>query len=146
MGKRVLLILFTLSVTGQCGNAFAVDPRPTIVSAKIYVMQGQLTGDLVAENLFSERIIGTVQSGLPAVVELMFKLTEGKNMIVNRGLVVYELGYDVWSDRYSIAEVESTRVFSSFDEMDTAIRRLHGISIGSLDIHRDNAGDKYLKP
>jgi hypothetical protein len=130
VGKKKLLILLTLLAGVRPGETLADPERPAIVDAQIYVAEGRLMSDITAENLFSDRIVGTVQSGLPAVVELLFKLTRGKNTMVNQGLIAYELHYDVWDDRYMITDVERTRIFPTFDDMSAAIHSLNRISIG----------------
>lgn len=123
MGKRLLFVFLPL-LAGLCTGEAVAEERPKVASAEVFVTDGGVVAQVTVRDLFSERIVGTVQSGLPAVVELMFKLTEGKRRTVNQGLISYELSYDVWDDRYAIATADSTRAFPSFDEMKNAIHSL----------------------
>lgn len=138
MTKRPLILLLAL-LAGVCPAQVVAEERstrPTITGAEIYVTDQQLVGDISARGLFSERIVGTVQSGLPAVVELVFKLAEGKNISVNNGIIACELHYDVWDDRYTIAWADSIQVFPTFDEMSHAIENMKGVWIGALEMTR----------
>lgn len=136
MFKRPLILFFAL-VAGVCPATAGADEqskRPTITNAEIYVINQALVGDISARNLFSDRIVGTVQSGLPAVVELIFKLVEGKNIAVNQGLIACELRYDVWDDRYTITWTDSMQEFPTFDAMSEAIENMKGVRIGLLEM------------
>jgi hypothetical protein len=134
--KRPLILLLVL-FAGVCPATAGADERskrPTITSAEIYVTNQALVGDISARNLFSDRIVGSVQSGLPAVVELLFKLVEGKNIAVNQGLIACELRYDVWDDRYTITWTDSVQEFPTFDAMSEAIENMKGVRIGLLEM------------
>jgi len=128
-------LLFAL-VAWVCPATARADERPTITGVDIYVANQQLIGDISSRGLFSDRIAGTIQSGLPAVVEFVFKLVEGRNISVSHGLIVCELRYDVWDDRYTIAWTDSTQVFPTFDEMSRSIENMKGVWIGTLEMTR----------
>jgi hypothetical protein len=108
------------------------EERPHVSGARIYVSGNMLMGDLRAGGLFSEEIAGTVHSGLPAVVELLFSLDARSQEAVNRGILAYELRYDVWEDHYMIKDVDSTFVFATFDAMSRAIENLQHIAIAPV--------------
>ena len=124
--------------------AFAQANRPTIVRARVYVDHGFIASDLTSRNLFSEQIVGTVQSGLPAVVELLFKLVNADEKMVNGGVRLYELGYDVWDDRYLVKGADSTRYYTSFSKMGAALEQLRSIKLIPVgDV--DGAGEYSLR-
>ena len=115
--------------------------RPAVVRADLYSNRAFLHGDLASENLFSEQIIGTVESGLPAVVELFYRLVDREDNTVNGGVRVYELGYDVWEDRYLVKDMDSTAYYASFSQMSGAIEFLRGIKL--LPLEGLANGDQY---
>jgi hypothetical protein len=114
------------------------DERPHVSGARLYVSGNMLVGDLRAGGLFSEEIAGTVKSGLPAVVELLFSLDTRSKEVINRGILAYELRYDVWEDRYMIKDVDSTFVFQTFDAMSRAIENLQHIAIAPVTVLNQN--------
>ena len=131
MKQQVILLgvlALLLAATGVSGSEMRYD-RPTIIKAELSVRDGLLMGDVTSSELFSERVTGTIQSGLPAVVELLYRLMSRERDTVTRGLHVFELRYDVWEDRYSIQDEDSTRHFSSLETMTRAVEHLRKIAI-----------------
>ena len=108
--------------------------RPVIADAQVYVVDDRVVTDIHVENLFSERIAGTVQSGLPALVELLYRLFEGKGSVVHQGLVAYELRYDVWEDRYVVTDVDSMVFYPTFETMKDAMQNIRGVAWGEVDL------------
>lgn len=107
--------------------------RPDVVQVRLYVEDGRLTGDITCRGIFSERIVGTVQSGLPAVVELFYHLLGSIEGTVKKGVHSYSLAYDVWEDGYSISGGDSTVYFPTFKEMRATIEHLRSVSIIPFD-------------
>jgi hypothetical protein len=128
MLKAAITIL--LAITSTVGVVRAQSrERPEIVEARVYVVGEFLVGDLRSRGLFSEQVAGTVQSGLPAVVELLFSIVAGRDNTVNRGILAYELQYDVWEDHYMITDVDSTRYYPSFGQMSAAMQNLKKVRV-----------------
>jgi len=135
LGKRAVIILvlvlvlsYSTAVAGDKGNG------PVVLRADLYVSDGLIVSDLTINHLFTDQVIGTVESGLPAVVELIYTLVTRENKTVNRGLHAFELRYDVWEDFYSIEGGDSTRRFSSFEGMADAIEHLRKVAIVPVSI------------
>jgi hypothetical protein len=128
------LLILAAAAYPQTAAADEGATRPVIVEAKVYVTGRHIVGDITVRHLFSKSVAGTVQSGLPAVVELMFRMIEGRSRLINQGLVAYELRYDVWEDRYTIAVVDSTRIYPTFDAMGRAMENLKQVSLGFVDM------------
>jgi hypothetical protein len=103
--------------------------RPSILGARLFVAGGFLESDITSRGLFSDRVVRTIESGLPATVELFYAVVSGGGDASSRGAHIYELRYDVWEDFYSIAGFDSLRRFSSFDAMSAVIEHLRGVPI-----------------
>lgn len=142
MIKRPLIFLLAALVVAcpQPTMAEERSQRPTITDAQVYVVGMQLVSDVYVENLFSERVAGTVQSGLPALVELLYRLLEGKSSVVHQGIVAYELRYDIWEDRYLVTDVDSIEVYATFETMKNA---MEGIRVPCGDVDLLDAGRDY---
>ncbi|UCG51863.1 MAG: hypothetical protein JSW58_17135 [Candidatus Latescibacterota bacterium] len=128
-GRTIITLFGVLSLLWSPAYAGDKGERPAILDAKVFVADGLIVSDLTSRGLFSDQIIGTVQSGLPAVVELLYTLVSHDNKTVNRGLHAYELRYDVWEDFYSVTGADSTRQYASFKQMASAIEHLRKIAI-----------------
>jgi len=113
------------------GDARA-NERPVIGGASVYVRGGVVHCDLRCDNLFTERIVGTVQSGLPAVVELLYTMHDARDKRVRRGLHSYELVYDVWDDAYTLNRGDTLVVFGGFDALRAAMERLQGVAVAPV--------------
>jgi len=106
--------------------------RPAITRASVYVSGDVIAGDLDCADLFSEEVVGTVESGLPAVVELLYQIVDRKGKRVRGGLYTLELRYDVWDDIYTLDRGDTVRSFDSFGAMGAAVERLRGVPVAPL--------------
>ena len=114
----ISLCLAGFLLTVVVGVARAEDEiRPAVIGIDLYALNGQLTGDITARGLFSERIVGTIQSGLPAVVEVFYLLVETSGNTIEKGVHSYALKYDIWDDTYSVTGQDSTVFLPSFEAM-----------------------------
>ena len=134
-GRRVTaaVIASAFLLAGWSRPVQAKEPRPTIERVSLAVDQGYITGDVTSSGLFSERITGTVKSGLPAVVDLFYYLSTLDESTVAENVLSFSLRYDVWEDVYSIESPDTTRSFHTFAEMQQAIENLHQLKLISLD-------------
>jgi hypothetical protein len=111
----------------------AGDSPPTIARVTLAVDQGYITADVASSGLFSERITGTIKSGLPAVVDLFYYFSTLDGGTVAENVMSFSLRYDVWEDTYSIEVPDTTLSFQTFAEMQQAIENLHKLKLVSLD-------------
>ena len=133
MSKLTAAIVIILIGAGGA----AADDRPVVSGVSPYVSRGLLVCDVHCGGLLSERIVGTVKSGLPAVVELIYAFETSGGKTVGGGVHSFELRYDVWEDVYSIAAGDSSETFAGptgFDDLSAAIERLHGVAIVPMDL------------
>ncbi len=118
---------------GRPQTVHADEPRPAIEGVRLTVDQGYVTGDITSSGLFSDRITGTVQSGLPAVVDLFYYFSTLDGGTVAESIVSFTLRYDVWEDIYSIEAPDTTLTFPTFAEMQQSIEELHRVILVPLD-------------
>jgi hypothetical protein len=106
--------------------------RPYVSGVTVHVADERLVFDVSCGGLFSEQIAGTVKSGLPAVVELLFSLEEDGGNTVANGLISYELQYDVWDDVYYIRAGDSVESFDTFDGFKNAIEHIGAVPVAPV--------------
>lgn len=119
-----IAVLLWTPVYGAGGNE-----RPVIRGASMSVVDGVVVSDVTCDGLFSDQIVGTVQSGLPAVVELLYSLVNRDDKLLGGGLHTFELRYDVWDDFYTVESVDSTRRYSTLAEMVGAMENLRDVAV-----------------
>jgi len=107
----------------------AAGGRPAVTGARMYVSHSRIVSDVDCTDLFSEQIVGTVESGLPAVVELLYRIVDQKDDTVHRGVHTCRLRYDVWDDVYTLDRGDSSTTFKSFDAMRGAVEHPHALPI-----------------
>ncbi len=122
-----------LLIGGWSQSVLAEDARPTIDGVTLAVDQGYILGDIASSGLFSERITGTVKSGLPAVVDLFYYFSTTEGSTVSENVLSFSLCYDVWEDIYSIKAPDTTLSFPTFAEMRQAIENLHRLKLVAFD-------------
>lgn len=140
--RRHRVAIVALVACAMLAPAFArAGNRPAIANARVYVAQSRIVTDLECAHLFSEQIVGTVESGLPAVVELAYRLLDKDRDDIRRGLHTFRLRYDVWDDEYSLERGDSTVVFPSFAALRGAVEKLRRVPI--VNVHDIEAGGVY---
>ena len=134
-GKTAIAVISVsvFLIGGWSRPVHAEDPRPAISRVSLAVDHGYITGDVASSGLFSERITGTVKSGLPAVVDLFYYFSTLDGSTVADNVLSFSLRYDVWEDIYSIEAPDTTLKFPTFVEMQQAIENLHRLKLVSLD-------------
>jgi hypothetical protein len=123
-------ILATLLI---CGGVFrsarADESRPTVVHVGLTAERGFVSGSVASTGLFSERVIGTVQSGLPAVVDLLYYFSARSGGVLAEDVLSFSLAYDVWEDTYAIKAEDTTLSFPTFAGMRQAIEHLQHLKL-----------------
>jgi hypothetical protein len=127
--NRYTLLISLLLLAGAASAPAASESGPVIRGVQLYVQDGMLAADIRSDGLFSDRIAGTVQSGLPAIVELFFSLETPDNKSIKRDLRSFELSYDVWDDLYSMAGCDTVVFYSSFESLSRAVQHLRRIRL-----------------
>jgi len=102
--------------------------HPSITKVKLYIEEEHLTGEISSTGLFSEKIVGTIQSGLPAVVKLDYKLVEIRNYTKIEGEISWSLQYDLWDDRYLVSSGDTITILDSFESMKHMMENLKAVS------------------
>ena len=133
------LALWIICMAAVC---VAGNERPAIVDIDLHAEGGYLVADLTSRGLFSERITGTVQSGLPAVVELFYHLVGPGGSSLEAGVRSYSLEYDVWDDVYSVSGPDSTVMLPSLEAMRSIIEHMKSISL--VPVEKMAPGRTYL--
>ena len=95
--------------------------QPKIRGLSATVRGEKILASIQLENLFAPKIVSTIRSGLPAIVQHDFRLLmDGKEKA--RAVQTVEVQYDIWSQRYRLAFPDTVRYAASFAEVEKALR------------------------
>lgn len=135
-GLRPFLTLLLLLNAGRLFSDDSDEIRVNQIVPKLH--NGRLTVSAACENLFSKKIIATIQSGLPSIVQIEIKLlTSGDRQIVSKQ-IVRSITYDIWGERYLIDEEDTTRVLTDFDRVKEMSSRIEDVVLASKDLLQNN--------
>lgn len=76
------------------------------------------------ENLFSPKIVGTIQSGLPSIIQIEMRLLDAHGRHLGRKFLTRNIEFDIWEEKYMIRENGHTRTFLRFEEVQKEMRAL----------------------
>ena len=94
--------LTTISCLALCWILPLQAQSPKIRGLAVVAKHGELRARVQLENLFAPKIVSTIRSGLPAIVQHDFRLlADGKEKA--RALQAIEVKYDIWAQRYRLA-------------------------------------------
>jgi len=130
LGAHIIRVAALLAIL--LAPAIAND-QPAVTDAEVYRARGLILSDLHCTRMISEHMAGTVQSGLPAVIELRYTLRDENDKSIAGGLNAYELQYDVWDDIYTVDHGDTTVSLRSFDDLGRFVRNLKRIAIVPLE-------------
>lgn len=105
-----LLLLITGIARGSEGDAIRVERIMPRISKNQLVVSATFT------NLFSNKIVGTIQSGLPSIIQIEIKLRDNAARQLAHRLLVRSISYNVWENRYTIRD-DSTHFYSDLEEV-----------------------------
>lgn|GEM_PF-2048217 len=113
--------------------------RPRVTGIDLFVKGGFLRGTLHVANVFTDEVQGTLESGLPAVIDLSLHLRETRGQKSHNLTRRITLTHDVWTNVYTLARGDTVLTFPSFDALRHSIERLESLPlarIARLDIDR----------
>jgi len=99
---------------------------------------GHLTVSAVFQNLFSNKIVGTIQSGLPAIIQIEIKLLEKGGKQVARHQMARTISYNIWEERYVIHE-DTAVIFTDFEKAKEFSSRLANVALVARRQLKDHA-------
>ncbi|TDI89444.1 MAG: DUF4390 domain-containing protein [Caldithrix sp.] len=122
-GSFILILIsvtFPLLAFAQAGSEILVERITPGLSGDSLVVSADF------KNLFSRKIVGTIQSGLPSIVEIQIKLFEGTKQIVRKP-ISRSIEFDVWEERYRVRSPDTTQVYFEFEQVKQAANRLMNV-------------------
>lgn len=129
----LMLFIFRLS---PASIVFAKeDGKIQIEQIEPGVVSGYLTVDAIINNLFSPKIVGTIQSGLPSIFEYEVKLLQENEKSRFYKFIRKSVAYDIWEESYTIRSPDTSIVLKNFDLVKkeiTHLQKLKLIKISSL--------------
>jgi hypothetical protein len=120
----VTLIVVT-SIAASDNNGIRIEAITAGLSRDSLVVSARF------ENLFSEKIIGTIKSGLPSIVQIEMRLLESGSKMIVRRQIVHNIAYDIWEERYTISNGKKL-VLQSFEAVQISATHLKEIHLSEV--------------
>ncbi|MFQ5770837.1 MAG: DUF4390 domain-containing protein, partial [bacterium] len=130
---RFNLLLFLNSTANFAGDG---DIRVNQIAPKL--MNHYLTVSADFQNLFSNKIIGTIQSGLPSIVQIEIKLIAAGHKQVTRKQMVRSISYNLWEERYAIKSADTTAIYADFAEVQKMSNYLENVALIKSNLLNEN--------
>lgn len=116
--KILLLILLIVGVT-FC-SVHASDKNDIMVTKlEPEIIEKQFAISASIENLFSSKIISTIQSGLSSIVRFEINVSETGGLKIFDKSIVYSVSYNIWDERYLIEKADTTLYFNKFEHVES---------------------------
>jgi len=112
------------------GEAFAQKPQVLSVSPIRAGEQIGIRGGL--GDLFAPKIVGTIKSGLPAVLSFDIRLTEESGREIWRGDRSWKVLYDLWAEKYRLRTSNEDKVFDNFPALEEFCKDFYSGPVLSL--------------
>lgn len=87
----------------------------SIESIVPHLAYGNLALSAKFKNLFSRRIVGTIQSGLPSVIQAEIRLLDSAKRSVVRKHITRTIIYDLWDELYTLRSPDTSLTFNKFE-------------------------------
>ncbi|MCI0452047.1 MAG: DUF4390 domain-containing protein [Candidatus Latescibacteria bacterium] len=104
-------------------------PRPRVTRVDVSSTRDHVVCTITSDELFSEQVVNTVKSGLPAVVELVYRVVDARDRSLVRGLYTVEIRCDVWTDVYALVRDDTSYSYPSFETVSAAVERLEQVPV-----------------
>jgi hypothetical protein len=130
------LLLLTLVLTTGVASA---TPRPNLFVENVGESSGFITVTFSADNLFSPRVVETLERGLPATLSYELQLWKARRMWFDRLLwaqrVWFRIGYDPWEGGFAIETREGmSPPVLDLEQIENSLCSHVRVRLGSLEL------------
>lgn len=103
--------------------AWQADPPLQIKRSDLRLRDQGVWLDLELANLFSRKVLGTIQSGLPAVMAIEVELAEREGRRLLKKNFTYHISYNIWEERYTLRHDSSVTGFHDLEALTQRLRK-----------------------
>jgi len=93
-------------------------------------------------NLFSDKIVSTIRSGLRSVIQIEIQLRSDLQKELFHKRILRTISYDIWEQRYAVSSADTTLFVTAFDEAKRLGSRLDDESL--MPIEEWNGSGKFF--
>ncbi len=112
-----LFLRFEFAAAGDGGDI-------QIEGIEVKLVDDQLAVSAEFLNLFSEKVRSTIQSGLTSVVQIEIRLKNSLQKELLSRRMLRTISFDIWEERYTVSDWDTTLFFLSFAEAQRSCSRL----------------------
>lgn len=109
----IVLMLFAPSLAAQSNTL-------KILQVRTFTDKNLAGLEIVFAPFFTEKVTGTIQSGLPSMLEIEFVIKNKKRKTLFRKVVFRRISYNIWEEKYRIDGADSSQFFKEFSDLQKA--------------------------
>jgi len=109
--------------------AAATAQTPRVISILAQPAGDSLIVSVQLADIFSQKIVNTIRSGLPAVIRFDFRLVEAPERELQQMAHSLRVLYDLWSDRYRLQSNQRASIAASFAEMEKLCTKIDTLTL-----------------
>ena len=116
---RILCLICVMLTCGlSVSNIYAgADQTILVENIEPELYDGHLTVSATFKNLFSRKTTSTIQSGLPSLIQIDFKIIEIGHKNVIRKNFIQSITYNIWDEQYIIQSEDTTLTLNEFSSV-----------------------------
>ncbi|KAA3616027.1 MAG: hypothetical protein DWQ05_09725 [Calditrichaeota bacterium] len=88
-----------------------------IVELRSYTKNESIGANLVLAPFFSEKVSGTIQSGLPSVLEIELLVRDRNDKNIGENRIIRRISYNIWDEKYRIDSPDTSLFFTLFADL-----------------------------
>lgn len=128
--RYAFILLAAVFVSGAAAHLSArprQNPKVRVKEITPALVGGNLVLNLRIENLFTPKIVGTIQSGLPSIVQIHIQLLENQRVRLFDKSIFKRITYNIWDEYYTVecdTVIEKVRNFEALKVKSSLLRNL----------------------
>ena len=140
LNKTLWCVLILFSVYNH-SRTYAEEPKTIrITDIRLAVRQHMLVLNFTIHNLLNDRVSGTIQSGLPAILEYQVQILNRKRKKLYEKRFHARILYHLWDERYTVQTRDTTEVFTSFAELSRRLAQCRNLKLVDLAALKRHSG------
>lgn len=108
-----LLLLCATTLVAQ-SNKLRILQVETIVEKNLAGLK------IVFAPFFTEKVTGTIQSGLPSMLEIELVIKNAQQKTIAQRAIFRRISYNIWEEKYKIDSPDTTQIFKDFASLQKA--------------------------
>lgn len=108
--------IWLMLLLAYCSGLHAGDGAK-ITLVEPFFTAGSLHVVVRSENIFNPKISGTINSGLPCLIEVEVELRDNSGRVMRRLVQPFRISYNIWEEKYQLDSADTVAIFTDFTRL-----------------------------